>query len=179
MGQFRRNRPVLQEVGTVMENPSQATFVDQLLGQVKPPSIRDAFGRRAKVLFEKPTKMAGPNAESRCELLSVSLIKSSLTDQPERSIDGRRCSLPSRSFGRSFGSAPQAGTKTGISGCRCARKKYAILDLGRPRRTDGSAIDSCAEDSREKPTVKSSVACQQGSITIVGVKFHVLVIPTR
>jgi hypothetical protein len=80
--------------------------------------------------------------------------------------------MPGSNIGRGFRTAPQTGTKPGGLCGRSARIKDKVLELGRTRRANWSAIDPGGAHGGEEPAVETGVAGQNGSVAGGAIEMH-------
>ena len=151
----------------------QIRFIDQLLGEVYSPRLRNCYGRCAEIAQKKPAQMARTDAEALRQAFDAAVIKRALTDQLQSPGNAGRCSQPRRRSGRRFGTAAQTRPEPGFGG---RRSGWEITDVGRFRRwrgTDGPAIDSGRGHADEEAAIEARIARQPGPVASFRIQIHI------
>ena len=135
----------------------QGRLVEELLGEMEAPRVRDVDRRRAQMLEEEAPQMAGGHAGTRGQRVDARLVERSFADQPQRARDDRRRAEPRRRPGRGFGTAAQTGAVARRLGGSGGRKIADVIVFRRAHRAHRPAIDPRRRDGDEEAAVEARV----------------------
>jgi len=142
----------------------QRRLVDELLGEQDPSGLRDRDGRRTEVCAEQPAELAFADAEPRGECVHIGLVQSAELDERQSARHGVRRAAPGGEIRCRFGPAAQTRPEAGGLRGRRRGEEAHVLALGRPRRTDGTAVDAGRLHADEQLAVEACVAGPEGAV---------------